>query len=418
MLKIVILIFFISIYVFESKAQLNKDIQRGDAYYKIGQYINAVKYYEIGIRKGNASYVYAQLADCYRKLNRPEWSVMYLNKLKAKTGFTESNQLALCKVLMMVGKYKQAKIEIKKLLKKYPTKENYAHIAASCDSALYWLAIENEDVTIENLTKINTSFSEISPYVNNNELYFASNKEDFIIKNRPGGDELPFYDLYKAQINPLGNVSKPKLVPLSLKGDMHKSSISINAEGSKAYFTQHVMNDTLEATHARLKIFFMENVKGKWANAHSFVFNDTVSSFAHPFLTGDGKIFFFVSDMKGGYGGSDIYFCVLKDSLWSLPINIGEPINTPGNEIYPFYDEERRKLYFASDNHLGMGGYDIFEAQENNGTFFVRNMRPPINSSFDDFGFVFDWKNSNRFFFVSNRKGGKGLEDIYMIKIK
>lgn len=211
------------------------------------------------------------------------------------------------------------------------------------------------------------------------------------------------------------SIKNGKVKPFSsqVNSTTHESSIAFNSSGNKVYFTQHVSDSG--GTYSRLKIFYLEKHKDRWQNPHTFVFNDSTSSFAHPFITPDENMFFFVSDMKDGMGGSDIYFCMLKDSLWSAPINMGPPINTPGNEIFPFYDAENKTLYFASDYHPGLGGYDIFEAVEDGESFKIHNMKPPINSSYDDFGIVWISKYRQLGYLVSNRPGGKGLEDIYKI---
>lgn len=201
----------------------------------------------------------------------------------------------------------------------------------------------------------------------------------------------------------------------------HESSVSFSGDGNQVFFTQHsekVGSEALNANVARMKLFYLERVGGRWGNPHTFIFNDSTVSFAHPYLSKNGKIFFFVSDMAGGVGGTDIYFCV-NDSAkgWSAPTNIGAPINTKGNELYPFYDEINNVLYFSSDTHPGMGGYDIFRADLDSEPIAISNVKAPINSSYDDFSLIFD-KTLSYGFLSSNRKGGKGLEDIYIVKRK
>jgi hypothetical protein len=392
--------------------QSNKDLERGNAYYSVGQYINAAKYYQLGRRKGNMEYVYHRLAKCYRKLGQPDQAVYYLMKLKSKAILSETQRVDLGMMLKMTGRYTEAKKEFNFLSLKYPDKAKYKSCLMSCDSALLWGNAKTQKIKIENLATINTSFSEISPYWSNESLIFSSNREDFIIKNRPGGEELPFYDLFIASSKNKEKEGNPRPFASVINTSTHESSVAFNASGDKVYFTQH-SDKTKDSSGscARLKIFYLENIKGTWKNPHTFIFNDSSSSFAHPYLSKDGKLFFFVSDMKGGLGGTDIYFCLKKDSLWSLPINMGAPVNTEGNEIFPFYFDETQVLYFASDTHIGMGGYDIFEAVQNGDDLVIRNMKPPINSCNDDFGIFFHQPDDG--YFVSNRPSGKGLEDIY-----
>jgi hypothetical protein len=117
--------------------------------------------------------------------------------------------------------------------------------------------------------------------------------------------------------------------------------------------------------------------------------------------------------MKGGFGGTDIYMCLRKGDKWSAPINLGEKINTSGNETYPMILDEGY-LFFSSDTHLGMGGYDIFVSQlTSTGFSDPLNLKYPINSPADDYSLCFDKNNTKSWYFSSNRKGGKGGDDIY-----
>ena len=141
---------------------------------------------------------------------------------------------------------------------------------------------------------------------------------------------------------------------------------------------------------------------------------DSISTFGHPCISPDGKFLYFASDMPGGQGGKDIWMMKkVKRDEWSTPINLGDQINTPGDELYPFI-HPNGDLYFASNGHIGMGGMDIFKADfDDDGTLIsVSNMKSPINSSTDDFGIIFEEK-FERGYFTSNRPGGKGGDDIY-----
>lgn len=415
--KILIILFtcFLSV----SKAQMNKDIQRADAFFHIGQYRNSQRYYELGKRKSNINYVYQRLAECHRKLGRPELSVKYLLILKQKGAISTSQRFELAKMLKMVGKYNYAKAELLSLAKTASDQsELYAQVAASCDSAQLWRKAKS-DWKLHKLTSLNSTFSDISPSFHHNNLLFASNREDFIIKNKPGGQELPFFDLYTSELDENSNPGKPSPFAGAINTSGNESSIAFSPKGDKVFFTQHTHNSgTSVEDFARMKIFYYEKIGERWKNPHTFIFNDSTSSFAHPFVSSDEKLFFFISDMKGGLGGTDIYFCIKKDSLWSLPINMGAPVNTPGNETYPFYNPNQKTLYFASDYHIGMGGFDMFKAVENNGEFTVSNMKYPFNSSYDDFGLFWVDDSSEEGYFVSNRPGGLGLEDIYKVNLR
>jgi Tol biopolymer transport system component len=124
---------------------------------------------------------------------------------------------------------------------------------------------------------------------------------------------------------------------------------------------------------------------------------------------------YFVSNKPGGSGNSDIYYADRNGDTWEEPVNLGEKINTEGNEMFPFIDEKER-LYFASDGHQGLGGLDIFVAEKANGEYVVKNMGCPVNSKKDDIS-LFLTPDGKHGFFASNRPGGTGSDDIYRLEI-
>ena len=153
----------------------------------------------------------------------------------------------------------------------------------------------------------------------------------------------------------------------------------------------------------------------KWGDALPFTFNSSEYSSGHPSVSTDGKTVYFTSDMPGGKGGTDLYKITRNsDNSWSAPQNLGDTINTEGNEMFPFYHESGI-LYFASNGHVGLGGLDIFYVDLHK-KHRVQNMGFPLNDRFDDFGLILNEKQTGGFF-SSNRQGGKGFDDIYGLTI-
>ena len=148
-----------------------------------------------------------------------------------------------------------------------------------------------------------------------------------------------------------------------------------------------------------------------------FHFNSDEYSTGHPTISADGKTVYFSSDRPGGFGGVDIYVTNLnQDSSWSEPKNLDSLINTEGNELFPFFHNNTKTLYFASNGHVGLGGLDIFATQIE-GSKMPENLGHPINTQFDDFGLIINHKQKGGFF-SSNRKGGEGHDDIYGFTVK
>jgi outer membrane protein OmpA-like peptidoglycan-associated protein len=172
-------------------------------------------------------------------------------------------------------------------------------------------------------------------------------------------------------------------------------------------------NWDLSGYENRLEIYSANYENGKWSNIKPFEYNNPQYSVGHPALSPDGKILYFVSDMPGGYGGDDIYYCeALPNGKWNAPVNAGNVINTEWKEVFPYIDKVGT-LYFASDNPNGMGGLDLYYAKGSKNKWSKPvNLGYPINSSKDDFS-IFVTASGKTGYFSSNRDGGKGEDDIY-----
>ena len=190
----------------------------------------------------------------------------------------------------------------------------------------------------------------------------------------------------------------------------------VSLDGSTVYFTRSgVKSGRDDALH--LNIYSANFKDGNLSRVRNLPFNNDEYSVMHPSLSRDETRLYFSSNMPGGFGGFDIYYVNIdRNGRYSKPVNMGQSINTEGNEVFPFsYRED--VLFFASNAHPGLGGLDIYmtvrldtELQE------VVNLGTPFNSSKDDFSFYIDSK--FKFGFISsNRPGGKGEDDIYSFKI-
>ena len=166
----------------------------------------------------------------------------------------------------------------------------------------------------------------------------------------------------------------------------------------------------------KLKLYTSVNKGDKWVDIQEVPFNSSEYSVGHPAFSPDDTKLYFVSDMPGGYGGTDIYIVEYNKGQWGTPVNMGKEINTEGNEMFPFADEAGN-LHFSSDGHEGLGGLDIFFAELRDGVAYkgVENAGAPINSEKDDFGFITDRSRTSGYF-SSNRKKGVSDDDIYSFR--
>lgn len=210
-----------------------------------------------------------------------------------------------------------------------------------------------------------------------------------------------------------------KAIPFSksLNSKYHEGPSVIYSKGTRIIFTRNATKNSWKKSGdiVRLKLFSAERIGKEWRNIKELSFNSEQYSSGHPAISEDGKLLFFVSDMPGGYGGTDLYYTVFSKGAWGKPVNAGPTVNTSGDELFPFWDQSG-KLYFSSNGHPGLGALDLFvvdwDVQNSTVKGAVRNLGAPLNSPYDDFGLVTD-KDREKGYFSSNRKRGGSDDDIY-----
>ncbi len=402
-----VLCFFSPILVF-AQGQFVRTKAIADAFLAVRQYNSAIPYYKKCIKiAGDKDSVVYFLAHCYLQTDCNKEALKAHQYLLQQHPERDTLHFALAEMLKKNAHYAEAKKHFLFFQKKAKNPERVKELAASCDSAIVWRK-QPHRIKIQNIGWVNTSFSEISPCILNNELLFSSDREEVIIRKKDGFSGAPSFDFYSSSKGSDSTWQTPKPFSLFLNSSNHETSCTFTSLG-KMYLARAKPD---KDNSMRLKLYSCEKEKLGWGKLNGFIFNDSLSSFAQPFVDEGDKLFFFVSDMPGGFGGTDIYVCANVDGKWTDPFNLGSIVNTKGNETYPFYSASDEKLYFSSDWHTGLGGQDIFVAEQKNGDWAkVANLKHPINSSADDFGF-FQGKNKINYF-SSNREGGKGKEDLY-----
>jgi outer membrane protein OmpA-like peptidoglycan-associated protein/tetratricopeptide (TPR) repeat protein len=210
-------------------------------------------------------------------------------------------------------------------------------------------------------------------------------------------------------VNPVKRFSQ------TLNTKYHEGPATFFRDGSRIVFTRNNYNNGQSGKSAegvnKLKIYTARQENGSWVDIEEFPFNSDEYSVGHPAISRDGQLLYFASDMPGGYGGTDIYLTRYQNGKWSRPINLGETVNTKGNELFPFVDDAGN-LYFSSDGRKGLGGLDIFMATMTGPSTVqtVERLDAPINSPQDDFGLITD-ANRRGGYFSSNRQAGN--DDIF-----
>nr|WP_298995126.1 OmpA family protein [uncultured Allomuricauda sp.] len=348
---------------------------------------------------GNAVKWYGLLFSKYENVLEPEYVFRYVHALKG------------------VGNYRLAKAIMKIYTKKLDTSEFTVEQLKDNDEKLDELLNRQPQFYISNLA-INTPVADFGPAYYKDKIVFSSSRDSLRYETRVyEWNQQPYLDFFMADTVDLGS-DLAEVIPFSpiLNTRYHEAVASFIPEGNILYFTrnnytQSELGRDEEGTN-HLKMYRSELRGGEWTEAEEVPFNNENYSVGQPALSPDGRFLYFVSDMPGSIGGTDIFVVEIdRDGNYSKPKNLGPTINTSGREMFPFVTEE--KIYFASDGHLGLGGLDVFESELENETFQnPKNLGQPINSNRDDFGFIVR-EETNRGYFSSNREGGKGDDDIY-----
>jgi len=263
----------------------------------------------------------------------------------------------------------------------------------------------------------NSPYSDFAPSYYQDGLIFSSDRDTGnFARYRHTWNSRDFLDLYKVNVDSISNDLVTKLEG-EMNTRLHESTSAATRDGNTLYFTRNNYKDKKyvkdEAGFIRLKIFKATRIDGVWATIEELPFNSDAYSVAHPALSPDEKTLYFASDMPGTLGESDIFRVRLNpDGTYGTPQNLGNNINTPARETFPFVTSEN-VLYFSSDGHYGLGGLDIFATKVGYDNFNVPvlNVGEPVNSKQDDFTFIFD-ETSRKGFFASSRDKKQG-DDIY-----
>lgn len=257
-----------------------------------------------------------------------------------------------------------------------------------------------------------TGFSEISPFIIKDGLVFCSDRRFSIIRDRLSFDGRRLYNIYLAEMKDSSDWSKPKEIKGERNSLFNNGPFSIAPDGKTVYLTSEI--ETGPAAKSRKfrnhnGIFIGELSGTNLINLQPFKYNNASYDVGQPSVSHDGKYLFFSSNMPGGQGGSDLYYCVFENGGWSAPVNLGPGVNSPGADNFPYYHSSGR-LYFTSDRAGGIGNLDIYSTTLTDGKWDDPVLLPePINSTYDDFSFVAD-EDLQKGYFSSNRNKS---DDIY-----
>ena len=394
----------------------NAKTKKADQLYDRLAYTDAAEAYQKLLKKGEGSlYVYERLANSYFFINDTKKAGTYYKRVVKSRNVDAESVYNYAQSLKANGKFSEYNDQMK----------NFAGMKPNDSRAIAFMKNPNYVPTIMDKVQrfsatnmdINSKYSDFGGTMIGNEFYFASGRNT--ARKTYQWNEEPFLDIYKANIVG-GTVKDASLFNSKINTKYHESNPVFSQDGKRMYFDR---NDYYEGDYNKsseginqINLYYAEKVTGEWKDIQSAHFNSKEYSTGHPAISPDGKTLYFVSDMPGGKGKSDIYMAPINaDGSLGTPALLGDNINTEGKEVFPFVDANGT-LYFSSDGHLGIGGLDVFYAEPRGRGFGeVKNMGRAVNSSDDDFAIKFDAVTRTGYV-SSNRKGGKGSDDIYSIK--
>jgi peptidoglycan-associated lipoprotein len=399
----------------------NKKLQGAYDTYKSGEYYQAIDkfkdiYQKITDKKEKARITF-HIAECYRKIDEPKEASLWYKKVIDKGYEDPLATLYYADMLKKLGQYEDAKQQYKNYKELVPADVRATDGILSCDLAQEWIKFPSGYV-VEEMKFFNSKQRDYSPAIASGDdrvVYFASNRESNYGKKESGITGERFADIYESTLDRKGKWSTPVPLGPEINTEYEEATPNFSSDFNTMYFSRAISskNKTMGC-----QIFVSQNKEGNWEKAHPLNIAPDSLVIAHPAISPDGLTLYFVSDMAGsmkdikGKNSKDIWKVTRATSSadWDKPVNLGEPINTPGDEVFPYMHKDGT-LYFSTDGMIGMGGLDIYKAKPTaGGGWEIQNMKYPVNSSSDDFGICFE-SEKEAGFFSSSRKG-KG-DDIY-----
>jgi outer membrane protein OmpA-like peptidoglycan-associated protein len=392
--------------------------KKAEQSYAIGEYyaasINYKKSYSRCAPKEKAKRAVRafMMGECYRHIGYTQKAMAaYTNAIRYNIP-DSTVYLHLARQQLKAGQYKQAAQNFNQFLEFEPGNELARSGLLSCELGPQWKAKPNQ-YKIKKETVFNSRRSDYSPMLvgdDADQLVLSSTRKEASGEDVSGVTGLKFGDLFFSRKNEQGKWQAVNVLEGDVNTEYDEGAPCLSPDGKTMYFTRC----SSDPDYPRFaEIWQSQRSDASWGKATKCVISrDTLTSYAHPAVSPDGEWLYFVSDAEGGEGGLDIWRTRILSSGFGGMENLGRPINTAGDEMFPSF-RPNGDLYFSSDGHPGMGGLDIFIAHEDSirGTI-VENQQYPLNSPADDFGMTFEGVH-NRGFFSSSRNDGKGWEHIF-----
>ena len=406
-------------------------MKKAEKFYALGEYYDAAAQYKKAYsatpskEKEKRGKLSLKMAECYRRINNTNKAITaYKNVIRYKQADSLTH-LRMAQQLMKSGNYKEAGKQFQTAIDSLENghwemeSSELADVLKLAKNGLEAAKMvpewkkEGSKYTVKRVDLFNSRRDDFSPALTGEEsdqLFFTSTR------NQAQGDEYSGItgskpaDIFWAQKDEKGKWGKPQTIDSELNSAFDEGACCFSPDGKTMYLTQ-CKTDPQYPRYATIAV--SNRSDAAWSKPRELnISKDTLSSFAHPAVSPDGEWLYFVSDMPGGLGGMDIWRCSLLSSSETGGVeNLGAPINTAGDEMFPTF-RPNGDLYFSSDGHPGLGGLDIFIAKPKTVGWTVEHPGFPLNSQGDDFGMTFEGL-LNQGYFSSSRGDNRGLDHIY-----
>ena len=384
--------------------------KKADKLYSRYEYVTAAEEYLKLVDNGKAdNYVYKRLADTYFNMFNTVEAARWYGKATEAPQDAET-YYRYAQMLKSNGKYEEANKQMQKFAALAPNDQRAK--AFKLDPNYVPKLLDKQKKYDVKSLEISSDKSDFGAVLYDNQMYFTSARNGS--KKEYGWNKEPFLDIYKADYNIDGTITNANAVS-ELNSKFHDGPVTISADGTTVYFSSDSFKEASfekdkknKLKLSRNNLFVSTKDNGKWSKLISLPFNSSEYSTSNPSLSRDGKTLYFSSDMPGSIGGVDIWkVAVNGDGTFGKPENLGNMVNSEGNESFPFIADDNHTLFFASSGKQGLGGLDIFQIDLSKSTEAV-NLAKPVNTEKDDFGFTFN-KSKNLGFFASNRNGNDDI---------
>lgn len=395
----------------------DRALKQGDQLYATGDYFDAAAQYRKAYsqtspkERTQRGQIALRQAECYRRINYTTRAITaYRNALRYKQG-DSAICMALGQQLLKVGQYKEAAKVMTEMLDSCPQNGMAQALLASARKAPQWKK-EGSRYKVKREDVFNSRRSDYSPVLagaEHDRLYLTSTRNEATGDDISGITGTKNADIFMAQKDEQGRWQRPQVIDTELNSNADEGACCLSPDGRTMYLTS-CLSDERYPRFAT--IVTSRRSDATWNKPQPLpITRDTLSLYAHPAVSPDGQWLYFVSDMPGGMGGKDLWRVRLTEAGIGGVENLGAPVNTPGDEMFPTF-RPNGDLYFSSDGHEGMGGLDIYIAHPTASGWTIEHPGYPLNSMGDDFGMTFEG-NKNRGFFSSNRGDAHGWDHIY-----